>query len=281
VYSDEQWRLIESLYALLPLALAQLEVTFRRHSTVDFTQLLLAANRALGEPDAPTDLALSFDYRLRHLLIDEFQDTSLSQYELLQRLPGGWQRGDGRTLFAVGDPMQSIYRFRQAEVGLFLRAREQGIGEVALEPLALTSNFRSQAAIVEWINAVFVRVLPTRENLANGAVPFSPSVARGSGMSAPGVSLHALPYNNGLVEARRGVDMVHAELARGMTRSVAILVRSRTHLSEIVPALKAAGLHFRAIEIEALAHRPAVRDAHALTRALLHAADCVAWLAVL
>ncbi|HTS52198.1 MAG TPA: UvrD-helicase domain-containing protein, partial [Burkholderiales bacterium] len=115
-YTDEQWRLIEALGALLPLALAQLELVFRARGTVDFTQMLLAANRALGEPDAPTDLALALDYRLRHLLIDEFQDTSLSQYQLLLRLTAGWEPGDGRTVFAVGDPMQSIYRFREAEV---------------------------------------------------------------------------------------------------------------------------------------------------------------------
>src|SRR6185436_7254681 len=126
-----------------------------------------AANRALGEPDAPTDLALSLDYRLQHLLIDEFQDTSLSQFELLQRLTAGWQPGDGRTLFAVGDPMQSIYRFRQAEVALFLRARAQGIGTIALEPLTLACNFRSQAGIVGWINSVFARVLPANEDLAS------------------------------------------------------------------------------------------------------------------
>ena len=54
--------------------------------------------------------------------MDEFQDTSISQWELLQRLTAGWQPGDGRTVFVVGDPMQIIYRFREAEVGLFLRA---------------------------------------------------------------------------------------------------------------------------------------------------------------
>jgi ATP-dependent helicase/nuclease subunit A len=94
-YSDSQWRLIEALEALVPLALAQLELAFRSRRAIDFVQLLLAANQALGDPQAPTDLALALDYRMRHLLIDEFQDTSLSQYELVLRLTAGWQRGDG------------------------------------------------------------------------------------------------------------------------------------------------------------------------------------------
>ena len=87
------------------------------------------------------------------------------------RLTAGWQPGDGRTLFAVGDPMQSIYRFRQAEVGLFLRARETVMGAVELEPLTLACNFRSQAGIVEWINAVFEQVLPAREDLGERRGP--------------------------------------------------------------------------------------------------------------
>jgi ATP-dependent helicase/nuclease subunit A len=280
-YSEEQWRLIEALYGLLPLALAQLTLTFRRRGAVDFTQLLIAANQALGEPDAPTDLALSLDYRIGHLLIDEFQDTSLSQYELLHRLTAGWQPGDGRTLFAVGDPTQSIYRFRQAEVGLFLRARKHGLGAVVLEPLTLACNFRSQAGIVDWINTVFEQVLPAHEDVASGAVPYVRSLARVAGIAGEGVSLHALPRAAGAAEARRVADIAGAELAHDAKQSVAILVRSRTHLSEIVPALKAAGLRFRAIEIEALTHRAAVQDLHALARALLHPADSIAWLAVL
>ncbi|MEJ2321391.1 MAG: UvrD-helicase domain-containing protein, partial [Gammaproteobacteria bacterium] len=108
----------------------------------------------------PTDLALMLDYRISHLLVDEFQDTSHGQFELLKRLTAGWQPGDGRTLFCVGDPMQSIYRFREADVGLYLQAREHGIGDVRLEPLTLEVNFRSSATLIEWINQTFSQMFP-------------------------------------------------------------------------------------------------------------------------
>ena len=89
------------------------------------------------------------DSRIEHLLVDEFQDTSRAQFELLEQLTGGWQPDDGRTLFLVGDPMQSIYRFRQAEVGLFGEAEEKGIGGLPMARLQLRLNRRSRPAIVE------------------------------------------------------------------------------------------------------------------------------------
>ena len=68
-------------------------------------------------------MSLLLDYRLSHILIDEFQDTASPQIQLLRKLTAGWQNGDGRSLFIVGDGMQSCYGFRDANVGLFLDAR--------------------------------------------------------------------------------------------------------------------------------------------------------------
>ena len=126
-YSDEQWEVLGAITRLLPRATGQLKLVFQARGQVDFTEVAQGALLALGGTEAPSDLALALDYRIRHLLVDEFQDTSISQYELIARLTAGWEPGDGRTVFAVGDPMQSIYRFREAEVGLFLRARAAGI----------------------------------------------------------------------------------------------------------------------------------------------------------
>ena len=101
----------------------------------------MAALRALGTSDAPTDLSLRLDYRLQHLLLDEFQDTSATQLDLVQQLTAGWQRGDGRSVFCVGDPMQSIYGFRQAEVRAFLDLAEEGLGDGAIRGRASEQQF--------------------------------------------------------------------------------------------------------------------------------------------
>ena len=278
-YTDAQWEALSAMLELLPRAVAQLKMVFAENSQADFTEIAQGAVRALGEPDDPTDLLLSLDVRIKHILIDEFQDTSISQWELLERLTAGWQIDDGRTVFAVGDPMQSIYRFREAEVGLFLHARHAGLGSVPLEPLRLATNFRSQAGIVDWVNATFPQVLPGAEDEISGAVPYSPSTAHHAVLDGEAVRWHL--FDERADEAQRVVGIAQAARAANSQGSIAILVRNRGHLDHIVPALKQAGIRYRAVEIERLGEKQVVQDLYALTRALAHAADRTAWLAVL
>ena len=281
-YRDAQWEALAAIANLLKQALAQLEVVFGLRGAVDFPALTQGAVRALGEDDAPTNLALALDYRIRHLLVDEFQDTSISQYQLIAKLTAGWEPGDGRTLFAVGDPMQSIYRFREAEVGEFLRTWESTrVGGVPLERVSLRANFRSQAGIVAWVNDAFARVMPAREDVAAGAVPYAASIHVHDALGGPAVAVHPFFDRDAEGEAATVVDLVARAREHEPEATVAILVRNRSHLDAIVPRLRARGLRFRAIEIEALGNRPVVQDLLALTRALAHPADRVAWLAVL
>jgi len=273
-FSDAQWEALGAILELIPAALANLLLVFQARGEVDFTEVTHGALAALGDPEEPTDLLLALDTRIRHILVDEFQDTSFSQWELLERLTAGWEEGDGRTVFAVGDPMQSVYRFRDAEVRLFLRARHEGLPNLRLESLVLSTNFRSQAGVVDWVNGFFPRALPAAEDVATGAVPYAPSVAHHPRLPGDAVRWHG--FASRADEAARVV-----ELAGSATGKAAILVRNRSHLDAIVPALKAAGVRFRAVEIEPLGERPVVQDLWALTRAALHLADRVAWLAIL
>ena len=278
-YSEAQWTVLSAMLELLPRAVAELKLVFAERGQADFTEIAQGAVRALGEPDAPTDLLLSLDVGIRHILIDEFQDTSVSQRDLLERLTAGWQADDGRTLFVVGDPMQSIYRFREAEVGLFLQARHEGIGGIPLEFLQLKTNFRSQAGIVEWVNATFPAVLPRDEDVTAGAVPYAPAVAHHTRSAGAAVGWHL--FDERTDEAARVVEVIRTARAADAKGSIAILVRNRGHLDHIVPALQDAGIRFRAVEIEQLNEKQVVQDLYALTRALTHPADRIAWLALL
>jgi ATP-dependent exoDNAse (exonuclease V) beta subunit len=287
-YTDAQWQVLEAITGLLKRAVAQLKLVFQSRGQVDFTEVSQRALLALEDAGGPTDLALRLDYQIQHLLIDEFQDTSISQFELVARLTAGWTPDDGRTLFVVGDPMQSIYRFREAEVGLFLKARAEGIGNVVLDPLELSANFRSQAGIVDWVNQAFRQVMPEREDIGSGAVAYTESQAVHPRLEGDAVEIHPLfagEDQGNVGEAAEVANIVAAIAAasakHGISQSTAILVRGRSHLREIVPQLKRAGLAFRAIEIDRLDDRPVVQDLLALTRALAHCGDRLAWLAVL
>ncbi|HXM84077.1 MAG TPA: UvrD-helicase domain-containing protein [Burkholderiales bacterium] len=278
-YTDAQWEVLDSIIRLLPFAVAQLKVVFAERGEADFTEFAQAAVRALGTPESPTDLLLAFDARIRHILVDEFQDTSISQWELLERLTAGWEMGDekrgsDRTLFVVGDPMQSIYRFREAEVALFLHARRAGLANVKLEPLTLTTNFRSQGKLVDFFNAAFPRIFPAQADESLGAVPYSPATPHHASLPGDAVTWHNLVDRQS--EAKKVVEVIRSAEGRS-----AILVRKRDALADIVPALKAEGIRYRAIEIEHLGEKQVVQDLYALTRALSHLGDRIAWLSIL
>lgn len=281
-YNDQQWYILQALTAVLPVLVAHLKLVFAARGEVDFVEISSRARQALGDDQAPTELALRLDHRIQHILVDEFQDTSFSQVDLLQRLTAGWEAGDGRTLFCVGDAMQSIYGFRNANVGLFLHCKEHGLGGLPLEPLQLTANFRSQAGVVTWINRVFQRAFPARHNISSGAVAFSPAEAFRPEIPGPAVQTHL--YEKGLpaeFEGQLVCDLIQQARAQNPDGTIALLVRNRNHAANIIPALKAAGLTFRAVDLEPLAEQLAVMDLMALTQALLFPADRIQWLAVL
>ncbi|HET9679500.1 MAG TPA: UvrD-helicase domain-containing protein, partial [Gammaproteobacteria bacterium] len=286
VYNDPQWQVLDALLTVLPLAVAQLQVVFGERGEVDFTENALRAREALSDNDEagtskPTDLALRLDNSIQHILVDEFQDTSLSQYRLLESLVAGWQAGDGRTLFVVGDPMQSIYRFREAEVGLYLDARTHGIGDVTLTPLTLTANFRSRPSVVNWVNNTFSEVLPGNEDTASGAVPYSAADAQRDKTTETGVTIHPQLALDPDAEAEQVLDVLEKTRRANPQARIAILVRGRPHLAAILPGLRANGWRYQAVELERLGSQSVVQDLLALTRALLHPGDRTAWLAVL
>jgi ATP-dependent exoDNAse (exonuclease V) beta subunit len=278
-YGPRTWSLIDALFSLLPRCAAELQRVFRARRSIDFTEGLLRALAALGQDDEPEELLLRLDHAVAHLLIDEFQDTSYPQLELMQRLTAGWTPDDGRTLFAVGDPMQSIYRFRGAEVRLFLDAQATGaIGGVAVTPLVLRRNFRSQAGLVDWVNTTFPAVLGARSDPWRGVVAFASALAQRPRASDAAVTVDFV--TDPAAEAQAVVAVIRAADARGVG-AVAVLVRARALLACILPALRQAGIGYTAVDLDTLAQRAAIRDLVALTHAIAQPADRLAWLAVL
>ncbi|MFZ2269735.1 MAG: UvrD-helicase domain-containing protein [Azonexus sp.] len=285
--SDGEWATVECFSRLLRLAAGQLWLAFQEAGEVDFIEIAARAGLALGEDEAPTDLAQALDYRIRHLLVDEFQDTSPSQVGLIEKLTRGWMPDDGRTLFVVGDPMQSIYRFRKADVGLFLRVRERGIGDIRLEHLQLFRNNRSFPGIVDWVNGAFPCIFPAEDSPEAGAVRYAESAATRPAHADSGVVVHPVigradsdPVAD---EARCVLELILAARRSYPAERIAVLVRARRHLDALVAEIRrsAPELRFQAVDIEGLDGRQHIQDLLILFRALQHRADRVYWLALL
>ncbi len=264
--------------AILGHAERELHDVFRNRNTVDFTQVTRSAITALGDPEAPSDLLYALDYRIEHLLVDEFQDTSRAQYDLLGALTGQWSDEDGRTLFLVGDPLQSIYRFRAAEVALFQRCWDaERLGAVRLHPLRLLVNFRSTSQIVKWVQTELAPAL-NETDISRGAVKLQPSIAARQTTGPVPMVIPLLDDKSGSQEADQVVALLHKQKDRG---EAAILVRSRSHVLRILQALRQAGIRYQAVEIDPLGEQQHILDLLSLTRALTHLADRIAWLACL
>jgi len=283
-YEDEAWESLESLMRILIRAVAEWELVMAESGELDFGEIAKRAIQSLGFELAPSDLALRLDYRIQHLLVDEFQDTSVSQVKLLERLTAGWSENDGRTLFLVGDPMQSIYRFRKAEVSLFIEAW-QGLlfDHIHLVPLQLSVNFRSTKPIVDWVNETFPAVMPKQNDPVMGAVSYSKASTKPKVPDNGAVTLQILPERDDEEEARRVVEVIRN---CDPEDSIAILVCARNHASAILAELDRLKpdqprFRYQAIKFTPLADTILIQDLVSLTLALIQPADRLAWLATL
>lgn len=276
--------LVEDFRCALRYLAAYLRLEFERQGGVDFVEIAQRAIFALrpAQLDEGVGEALLLEDRVAHILVDEMQDTSVSQIELLGNLCQDWEEGDGRSVFFCGDLQQSIYAFRGSLVELFDDLIQQArFANRPLELLQLTANFRSSAVLVDWVNDGFTRLFAERGG------QYTPAVAQRRDEGAlhihPYVQAHKVNAKGQIArqEATDIVDLIQRRQAQdeaaGKVSSIAILARNRRHLRAIIPALKAAGIAFSGQDIDTLAETPAVLDFTALLRSLWHEADNVAW----
>jgi len=280
-FSQVQTDTLAVIAQVLKLCVAQLSLHFEQKQAHDFIEVALNANQALDGRSSVSDIALFLDYQLQHLLIDEFQDTSTSQFNTIDKLIKYWQPNDGKTLFLVGDPMQSIYRFRESQVGLFLQVKASGIANIKPASLLLSTNFRSSKSIVEGNNRFFQDIFPAHEDIYQGAISYSSSQAASNKTQHQAINFHPFANNQFAQEAQTVLDIVQSTLAEHPTNKIAILVRSRTHLVEITPLLKRHNIEFESLKITPLKDHLLTRDLFSLARALMHLGDKLSWLSVL
>lgn len=283
----EEVAALQDLILLLWEALAVYEELCRQRGVLDFTDLEMAAMRLLAAENL-SDLLLLLDWRLKHLLVDEFQDTSENQKTLLCRLLSGWEAEPGRTLTVVGDPKQSIYGWRKAKLSLFLESR-QGLRcgpdfSFPLEPLYLVTNFRATRTLITWVNGVFESVMAggsDLERLAFQAASPSPAAREGG---SPHLALFMDDDNPAARQAEArwlAARLRQALKERQEEESIGVLLFARTHLKVYLEALRRAGLSVRVREGLRLTDSRVVQHLHNLARALVRPHDDAAWAALL
>lgn len=276
------------LILLVSAALEKYKELCQSRGVIDYVDMELGALRGLGQMQNVTDVLLYWDRAIKHILVDEFQDTSLTQYKILQTLVSGWEEGDGRTLFLVGDPKQSIYRFRKAEVSLFYQAANgidcPGYDPFSLKRIVLKTNFRSSPELIDWVNDTFGQTVMVNPRKEFDDVDFIKAVA--SSLSEPSKKLvnlavfmnkdsTAFPRQDEADYLAYRVSRCLKDLSPGET--IGILLFTRTHLSTYLEAFRKRKIPLRVKEGLKLAETPEVSHLANLARAIVRPHDDLAW----
>jgi ATP-dependent helicase/nuclease subunit A len=279
------WR--QSLYApcvrVLMRARDHAALERRRRNTLSFNDLLLRAARVLCENAAVCD-ALRRKYR--HIFVDEFQDTDPIQAQIMLRLHGDDtpDAGPRRTLFVVGDPKQSIYRFRRADISIYNEVRARLAGADGAGLVTLTTNFRSVPALCEWANRVFQETFPAEPD--EWQPRFAPLVPRRDAAARPAIwTLTVAATADDVIgdEAARIARYIRREVEAGRRRyrDFLVLTRKKKRLQPYARALEAARIPIEVSGAGAFGESEEVRDLSDLLLALADPQDGVALVGVL
>jgi ATP-dependent helicase/nuclease subunit A len=164
------------VWKIFAVALRQYQHTLDAHALLDFSGVLERAVQLLKEMDEFAESRLRLEARHRHVLVDEFQDTSRAQWELVRQLVKSWGEGFGAaadaippSIFIVGDRKQSIYGFRDADVSVVDEASGfiKALRPDGLPPQAITVSFRSAPGILTFVNQVFGAIVDAESSAAS------------------------------------------------------------------------------------------------------------------
>ena len=283
-----------------------------RQGRLEFHDLLVLARRLLQGPAGP-EVRAALRTRYQRLLLDEFQDTDPIQVELAVLLASGAADAGGSAwpatptdpgrLFFVGDPKQSIYRFRRADIGLFLQARRVFADG---RPVSLTTNFRTSPGVIAWINDVFGRLITYEDGSQPEYEALDPSPTREDPSGGPVVTVlgpqaHEHEVNATTLREREAADVADVVVRAVTDRwqvarkddddrdvwrdatygDITILLPARTSLPMLEDALTTRGIPYRAESSSLVYATREVRDLLMAVRAVADPTDQLALVAAL
>ena len=281
------------LLRILEEAVSQFDRLMAEHSVLDFPAMLDRAVRLLKRQEEFARSRLKLQSRYHHLLVDEFQDTSQAQWDLVTQLTQAWAEGEGAedtktSIFIVGDRKQSIYRFRYAEVTLMDVAAEfiGGLRPGVRVRRAIQQSFRSVAELLGFVNAVSTEIrsdATIAERFQYRDIDQFPGISLSPGALRDGKPVLGLAVGTSIAETANAVAMEVQRLIdektvvrnRGGARpiqpdDIAILFRSRSGHRYYEEALEARGIKTYVYKGLGFFDAPEVQDLQALLRYLAH-----------
>jgi ATP-dependent helicase/nuclease subunit A len=273
-----QWR--RHLYApavrLLTRAREQAQRDRQLRNTLSFNDLLMRTADVLRRNEG---VRRALQEKFRWIFVDEFQDTDPLQAEIMDLL-----RSPQGALYVVGDPKQSIYRFRRADIDIYNRVRADIGGPDAANVVSLTTNFRSVPGLCEWANTVFASRFPeVADTYAPAFAPLTPY--RGPEGGAP--TLYSLVSDEPEDEARVVAEYIRAEVSAGRRSYGDFLLLTRKkgrdggRLMPYVRALEALRVPIEVAGAGAFGQSAQVRELSQLLLALADPQDAVVLTGVL
>ncbi|TAK16908.1 MAG: hypothetical protein EPO35_04380, partial [Acidobacteria bacterium] len=290
--------LSQGLERVLEVAVGQFDAIMAEHSVLDFPAMLARAVQLLGRQEEFARSRLKLQTRYHHLLVDEFQDTSEAQWQLVELLTRAWSEGEGAadavippSIFIVGDRKQSIYRFRYADVTLMDAAARfiEGLAPGRRVRSAIQQSFRSVPELLGFVNQVATEMrsqetIPERfdyrdlDQFPIGALP--PGALR-DGRPVLGLAVGPtieLTANAVATEVQRLLEAKTPVRDREGTRDIrpddiAILFRSRAAHRYYEEALEARRVKTYVYKGLGFFESPEVQDLHVLLRYLARPED--------
>lgn len=296
-------RLSGMLLGMARSARAELDARLDDEGALDYDALITRARVSLERNSGVLDAVRA---RLRWLFVDEFQDTDRAQVDIAYLITGfdDWMRRTPPWLCVVGDPKQSIYRFRRADVSLW-RSVERDFGERGCPPIQLDTNFRSRAPIIGYVNATFEGLIGEGREAVREAgheVAYHPLAAHREAPNDNDLVELVAPASGGARTAdeqreadaeavvvrmfeMHGEDLVWDDDA-GAFREVkwsdfALLFRARTGLPILERVLRRHDVPYFVASSTGFFGRREIRDIRLLLTALADPRDDVAWLGLL
>ncbi len=231
--------------------------SLERANALDFDDLLMLTHRLFSEHPAVLE---QYQERWQHILIDEYQDTDPSQHALLEMLSRP-RAGHGRSLFAVGDGMQAIYGFRNADYTIIMRFRDDFPDAQVLN---LTTNYRSRQAILDAAYAVIRH--------SQSVPPMALQAAASARAQERCIAI--IDADTGHEEADTIAYCINELQQQGYAwGDIAVLYRTRHMSRPIETALRHAHIPYRVRGATGFYDRAVVRDALAYLRAIANPAD--------